>query len=256
MGYRADVVSNGLEVLEALRRQSYDVVLMDVQMPEMDGLTATQRICQEWSRTERPWIVAMTANAMQGDKEMCLEAGMDDYVSKPIRVEELSRALSKCQQELRVSRLKVESSEDNLQPANLQPSNLPTFDHRAEVLDATAFRALREMVNKDEVLVKVIDSYLEEAPKQLQAMRKAVTPPSTVAVAQKEVSALEWAAHSLKSTSATLGATRLSELCQELEAIAPTSSLVETAAIVSQLETEYERVKTALVQKRQHLNST
>ncbi len=76
-------------------RQKYDVVLMDVQMPEMDGLEASRQICARWSRGERPHIVAMTANAMQGDRERCLEAGMDDYVSKPIRVSELVTALGK-----------------------------------------------------------------------------------------------------------------------------------------------------------------
>ena len=96
LGYRADVAGNGLEVLEALHRQPYDVVLMDVQMPEMDGLEATRRICQEWS-AEHPWIIAMTANAMQGDREVCIYAGMDDYLSKPLRVEELIQALGKCQ---------------------------------------------------------------------------------------------------------------------------------------------------------------
>jgi CheY-like chemotaxis protein len=85
-----------LEVIESLQRQSYDVVLMDVQMPEMDGLEATRTICQEWPRQVRPRIIAMTANAMQEDREACLAAGMDDYVSKPIRVEELVGALGKC----------------------------------------------------------------------------------------------------------------------------------------------------------------
>jgi CheY-like chemotaxis protein len=97
MGYRADVAANGLEAIEALERQPYDVVLMDVQMPEMDGLEATRQICARWPVGERPRIIAMTANAMQGDREMCLAAGMDDYVSKPIRVEELVQALSRCQ---------------------------------------------------------------------------------------------------------------------------------------------------------------
>jgi len=78
MGYRADVANNGLEVLEALHRQPYDVILMDVQMTEMDGLTATRRICQEWTQSQRPRIVAVTANAMQGEREACLDAGMDD----------------------------------------------------------------------------------------------------------------------------------------------------------------------------------
>ncbi|WP_052754409.1 PAS domain-containing hybrid sensor histidine kinase/response regulator [Calothrix sp. 336/3] len=96
IGYCADVANNGLEVLEALQKQTYDVVLMDVQMPEMDGLTATQKICQKWSNSERPRIIALTANAMPGDREMCLNAGMDDYLAKPIRAENLQIALSKC----------------------------------------------------------------------------------------------------------------------------------------------------------------
>jgi CheY-like chemotaxis protein len=94
MGYRADVASNGLEAVESLERQVYDVILMDVQMPEMDGLDATRAI-RKLVIKQQPRIVAMTANAMQGDREMCLAAGMDDYISKPIRVAELSGALLK-----------------------------------------------------------------------------------------------------------------------------------------------------------------
>jgi CheY-like chemotaxis protein len=95
MGYRADVASNGIEAIECVARQPYDVVLMDVQMPEMDGLEATRRIVARWpSPDQRPHIVAMTANAMQGDREECLAAGMDDYVTKPIRVDALVQALN------------------------------------------------------------------------------------------------------------------------------------------------------------------
>jgi PAS domain S-box-containing protein len=93
LGYRADVVANGLEALDALERQRYDVVLMDVQMPELDGLDATRRICERWPPADRPRIVAMTANAMQEDRDACFAAGMDDYVAKPIRPEELAKAL-------------------------------------------------------------------------------------------------------------------------------------------------------------------
>jgi CheY-like chemotaxis protein len=93
MGYRADVAANGLEVIESVERQTYDVVLMDVQMPEMDGLEASRRITQRWRADQRPRIVAMTANAMQGDRDECIAAGMDDYVTKPIRVEALVQAL-------------------------------------------------------------------------------------------------------------------------------------------------------------------
>jgi len=93
MGYRADLASNGLEAVESVRRQVYDVVLMDVQMPEMDGLDAARAICARYAAAERPRIIAMTANAMQGDRDLCLAAGMDDYLTKPIRVERLVEAL-------------------------------------------------------------------------------------------------------------------------------------------------------------------
>ena len=93
LGYRADLASNGVEAIESVERQTYDVVLMDVQMPEMDGLEASRRITGKLPPGRRPRIVAMTANAMQGDREMCLAAGMDDYIAKPIRVDQLVEAL-------------------------------------------------------------------------------------------------------------------------------------------------------------------
>jgi len=97
MGYRADLAGNGVEAIECVSRQTYDVVLMDVQMPEMDGLEASRRITARWPQGARPRIVAMTANAMQGDRELCLAAGMDDYITKPIRVDQLVEALNNTQ---------------------------------------------------------------------------------------------------------------------------------------------------------------
>src|SRR4029079_1808307 len=95
IGYRDDLAAHRLEAIAAMQRQPYDVVLMDVQMPEMDGLEASREITRRFPRESRPRIVAMTAKAMQGDRELCLAAGMDDYVSKPIRVEELVAALER-----------------------------------------------------------------------------------------------------------------------------------------------------------------
>jgi signal transduction histidine kinase/DNA-binding response OmpR family regulator len=233
MGYRADVAGNGLEVLAALRRQPYDVVLMDVQMPEMDGLATARRIVSEWSLAQRPRIIAMTANAMQGDREMCLDAGMDDYVSKPIRVEELSRVLSNCQviQERLVPTVEVE-------PESVE----------GEAFDIAAFREVQEMLDEDEILIKVIDRYLEDTPKLLQSI--------ATSIAQEDASELEWAAHSLKSTSAMLGAKRFAQLCGDLEAIARTGTLTDTPVKVLQAKTEYEKVKTALLAQRHQLIST
>ena len=97
LGYRADVAANGVEAIRAVERQPYDLVFMDVQMPEMDGLEATRQICARWAAGVRPRIVAMTANALAEDREACLAAGMDDYLAKPIRVEELVAALARSQ---------------------------------------------------------------------------------------------------------------------------------------------------------------
>ena len=237
MGYRAEVAGNGLEVLEALRRQSYDVVLMDVQMPEMDGLTATRLICQEWLPGERPRIIAMTANAMQEDRQACLDAGMDDYVRKPIRVEELVQALEKCQltaelapspsYSAHASFLNRENPGTELAPLN--PKVLQEFRATAGE-NASAF------------LAELIDCYFEETPKQLQAMKAAAS--------QGDANAWRSEAHTLKSSSAALGATTFANISKELEVVSSTGA-IEALEKVLQLEAEYERVKVALQIERQ-----
>jgi CheY-like chemotaxis protein len=93
IGYQADLASNGFDVLEALDRQAYDVVLMDIQMPDMDGFEATRRILARFPKKKRPRIIALTAHALNGDRERCLEAGMDSYLSKPVKIEDLQSAL-------------------------------------------------------------------------------------------------------------------------------------------------------------------
>jgi CheY-like chemotaxis protein len=93
MGYQADLAANGREALQAVERRSYDLVLMDVQMPEMDGLEATREIVARIPQAQRPWIVAMTANAMDSDRQRCMDAGMNAYIAKPIQVEELVAAV-------------------------------------------------------------------------------------------------------------------------------------------------------------------
>jgi CheY-like chemotaxis protein len=96
LGLRPDVAANGLEVLDALNRQAYDIILMDVQMPDMDGLEATRRIVAgQPDPLKRPWIIALTANAVHGDREICLAAGMDDYISKPLKKEDLAAAFGR-----------------------------------------------------------------------------------------------------------------------------------------------------------------
>src|SRR4029450_1415728 len=96
LGYGADVAGDGRQALARLDQATYDIILMDVQMPEMDGLEARRAICARWAASERPRIIAMTAEAMQGDREKCLAAGMDDYVVKPVTLDRLAAALAKC----------------------------------------------------------------------------------------------------------------------------------------------------------------
>jgi len=277
MGYRADVAGNGLEVIEALRRQPYDVVLMDVQMPEMDGLEASRLICQEWGDTDRPIVVAMTANAMQGDREECMAAGMDDYLSKPIEIEELVRVLSACKSRSngecdRVpSMVSVNSNAEQLggkselevrSTSRAALTNLTfTVHQQCTIADAKPApsqftvegapeddnclsQKILDGLRDVEALDEVIEIYLETAPQLLLGISAAVNSAAPLDLRQ--------AAHSLKSISGTLGAFRLFELCEELEVMAriglnankPFSA--KAGEVLEQVEAEYQRVETAL----------
>ena len=221
MGYRADVASNGQEVLEALRRQPYDVVLMDVHMPEMDGLTATQLIHQEW-HTDRPRIIAMTANAMTGDREKCLAAGMDDYVSKPIRVEELRKALSR--------------STANNTHTYKQDSNTSG----TTAIDLSVLESLCEIAGDEAALFleETIGSYLEDTATRLQAIDRAVT--------AADSSAIHLAAHSIKSSSANLGAVNLAQLCETLEQLGKNKTIDGIESLLGDAQSEFLQVEREL----------
>jgi CheY-like chemotaxis protein/HPt (histidine-containing phosphotransfer) domain-containing protein/urease gamma subunit len=229
LGYHADAVSNGLEVLQSLRRQPYNVVLMDIQMPEMDGLSTTRQIYQEWPPDRRPRIIALTAYATEDNWKQCLAVGMDDYISKPIQIAKLIRALSQCQPNKEGTGMRGRGDAENFSASSsLAP------------LDAKVLQSLRKMTGTRaaEVLPQLIDNYLEEAPQLLQAMRAAVVSGDTAALQQ--------AAHTLRGTSATLGATHLSQLCKTLETMGSTSITAGALASVLLVEAEYETVKTAL----------
>ena len=229
LGYRADVAANGLEVLAALERQLYDVVLMDVQMAEMDGLEATRHILARWpDKANRPYIVAMTANAMQGDRELCLAAGMNDYVSKPIRVEELVGALQRTAQ--------VVQPQPRQLPVNSGP--LPATRDLSP-LDVGAMAKLLEMVGGEKVyLVELIDSFLADAPQLLADMEQAAE--------GGNAAALRLTAHSLKSNAADFGAAALRDLCKELEMRGKNGDLVGVTDLVQQAKATFVQVKVAL----------
>jgi CheY-like chemotaxis protein/HPt (histidine-containing phosphotransfer) domain-containing protein len=235
MGYRADVAANGLEAIEALRRQLYDVVLMDVQMPEMDGLEATRAICREWRSEQRPRIIAMTANVMKEDREACLAAGMNDYLGKPIRVEELVAALNKCQP---LAKAVASALPDGPTLADVVEEEAPG-EPAEDILDPKALEKLREMVGGDaDFLAELIDTFLEDAPQMLAEMSQAVE--------DGDAAVLRRAAHSLKSNSADLGGMALSILCRELEGMGKAGTLAGASEKVTQAEAEYKRVQGAL----------
>ncbi|MDX2212808.1 MAG: PAS domain-containing protein [Oculatellaceae cyanobacterium bins.114] len=223
IGYQADIVNNGLEVLDALSTQRYDVVLMDVQMPEMDGLTATQQIHQRWKPHERPYIIAVTANAMRGDREECLQSGMDDYLSKPIRPDKLTHALKQCYQQV-----------------SQKQGAIAAVESSANVTDQIIDQSILISFGKEmggvtrEILGELINCYLEETPKLIKRLK--------LANQQRNMATLKSVAHTLKSSSATLGAMQLARLCEKLEQ-SPISVVNQD---ITQLLTEYENVKLAL----------
>jgi PAS domain S-box-containing protein len=228
MGYRADVAANGLEAIEALERQAYDVVLMDVQMPELDGFEASREINRRWPRGRRPRIVAMTANAMQGDRERCEAAGMDDYVSKPIRVDELVAALERC----------------GRRPVGPGAPGGPAVALDAAAVDPVAVERLTATMGGPFV-AELIDTFVEDGRALVATLRRALAGP--------DVDAFRRAAHSLKSNAETLGATGLAALARELEAMARTGGLDGAGARLETLAVEHETAAHALAEVRRGL---
>ncbi len=222
MGYRPDIAGNGIEAIESIQRQPYDVVLMDVQMPQMDGLDATRFIRKNFPANRQPRIIAMTANAMQGDREECLASGMDDYISKPINVEALMRALSQCRACGPAGRRRCLSTVRAL-------SDAPT-------LDSEIFQQFQEAMG--EMTADILGVFFSETPKQLNALR--------LGLEKKDHEVLERTAHSLKSGSALLGAMRLSGLCKALELSVRESNLADAAELLRQIEKEYAAVQAGM----------
>jgi CheY-like chemotaxis protein len=227
LGYHADVAANGLEAQQALKRQAYDVVLMDVQMPEVDGLEATRQIRCDLPPERQPCIIAMTANAMQGDREMCLAAGMDDYVSKPIRINELVGALSKC----------CPMAAD--ERAGQVDSTLSVRSPENAVLDRATLQDLLSLVGGEfDKLAMLIDSFLQDAPQLLAELDRSI--------ASGDASGVRRVAHSLKSNGTDLGALTFSSLCKELEMLGKSGELEGAVELAARIKAEFEQARAAL----------
>jgi signal transduction histidine kinase/DNA-binding response OmpR family regulator/HPt (histidine-containing phosphotransfer) domain-containing protein len=253
MGYRADLAANGREVLAALERRAYDVVLMDVQMPEMDGIEATRQIRQRLGQGQPPHIVAMTANALEGDREACLAAGMDDYVSKPIRLPALVSALERSAQAAQAVGSKEGSTQGNGRSSGTQGSTEGSTQGSAEPggslpeaasaapgpRDPAIAATLRALSGGDsQFLAELIETFLEDAPKLLRQLRDAV--------GTGDASTVRLVAHGLKSNGAEFGALAFSELCKDLEARGRAGQLDGAAALLAQIEAAYDHVEAEL----------
>ncbi|MFN5514659.1 MAG: PAS domain S-box protein [Cyanobacteriota bacterium] len=211
LGYGADVAETGLEVLERLERKAYDVILMDVQMPELDGLGATRRIRVEFPPERQPRIIAMTANAMPGDREECLRAGMDDYLSKPIVIADLQTLLM------------------GLNAADPAPEAEP----EAPVIEARTLEFIRDDLcgGDPQLFGEMLTCYRQES-EQLMANLTAALGAGDWPEAVK-------AAHTLKSSSASLGLSALAESCKALESEGRQGEIAQAQSKKEDLQRRY-----------------
>ncbi len=229
LGYRADVAANGLEALDALSRASYSAVLMDVQMPEMGGHEATAEIRRREGGDRRTPIIAMTANAMEGDREKALSAGMDDYVSKPVRAEELQAVLERW--------VRAEEPEGRTTPGEaVQPPK-----EREDPLERGTLEAIREMNAEGEpdLLAELVTIFLEDAPPRLDALRSAVE--------RGDAGSLKSSSHALKGGSANMGAARMAGLLNKIEGLGDAGDPESAGGLLHELYEEFELVKEALL---------
>jgi signal transduction histidine kinase/DNA-binding response OmpR family regulator len=221
MGYQPDVVDNGLAVLEALQVNRYDLLLLDVQMPEMDGLETAAHLVNHWhdlhTGYERPTIIAMTASAMQGDREMCLRAGMDDYISKPIMMDSLQRTIEKW------------AVGEQINEADA--INTVAKDMSSSVIDPAAIKNLQQINPK--LIGRMINLFtIEEAPVLLKNLRQAI--------ANNDLQEVSYNAHTLKGSSNILGAKTLGKLCLEVELKGKREDPVGLPDLFSQIEQQYQ----------------
>jgi PAS domain S-box-containing protein len=224
LGHVGEVAATGAEALLCLERRAFDVVLMDVQMPGMDGHEATRRIAARFPRERRPWVVAMTASAFPGDRERCLEAGMDDYVSKPVGLAELERALTRA--------------------GGGAPPEAPraAAPDAPQAVDGTNLAVLRVGPDGDAAVAELIDLFLEDLDPSVAAIR--------AAIAQASAQRLVGSAHALKGSCGSLGAGALGKVVALLEAAGRAGDLAAAERLLPDLDQERARARAALLALR------
>lgn len=233
LGCRVDLATDGHDAVAAVENDSYDLIFMDCQMPAMDGYEATGEIRRIESRLKRGKkipIVALTANALAGDREKCLAAGMNDYISKPFHQGKISEILTKWLP----SNLQTESIHPNETAGSLSETPQPE-EMKSEVIDRKIIGDLRELqINGAEGLLgKIVTLFLNETPQQLKGLRQAIQ--------EQDTEKVRSIAHSLKSSSATIGAMFLSSLLKELEENARSGSLEGTSDLLGRVEKEFQK---------------
>ena len=227
LGYRADVAGNGLEVLEAFRRQCYDVVLMDIQMPEMNGVQATEKLRETLAECAQPRIIALTANAVGGEREEYLHAGLDDYLSKPVNVLQLREALEKCMP------LEINESGEAEKGAN---SQMKRKSEPANSIDPAKLKEYFPYEGEDvRLIIELAHEFFTDTERRLAAMDTFL----------KEANAADFGenAHAIKGASLTFGASAFSELCKEMEVMGKAGDLDDASDKLEQARREFIRVR-------------
>lgn len=252
LGCDFDVANNGLEALKKLEQEEFDVILMDVQMPEMDGLTATKEIIKLYKN--RPKIIAMTAGATLADKEMCLSAGMDNYMSKPVRADELKNMLSFYQNMDNLEKIGLEESDPIEKTKKVEKlketKNLEiekTENSFVGILNYSQFNSLISLQDEDspDFVKEVIDSFTESSKEKLSKLSNAVS--------QKDLKVIQALAHNLVSSSVNVGAESAANLCRKLEQIAIKREIDKVEATFVELQEEFEKAFLALKIEKEKL---
>ena len=236
LGLQAQVARNGQEALEATRSTAFEAVLMDCQMPVMDGFAATAAIRREEQEAGRPRtlpVIAITANALQGDREACLAAGMDDYLSKPFTQAELAGVIG------RWIALPLSASVHHGDAAPTLPFEAREVIQR-DVINAKALDNIRALSQQggDALVQKVVAAYVGDTPQHLRTLREAV--------GGQDAATIRRVAHSLKSASANVGADTLARLCKDLELMGRNASVAGAAPLLTDMEEEFQAVRASL----------
>jgi CheY-like chemotaxis protein/HPt (histidine-containing phosphotransfer) domain-containing protein len=220
---------SGTQAVSAIKATSPDLVFLDVQMPEMDGLETARQVVQRWPREKRPCLIAMTGNALMGDRERCLEAGMDDYISKPVRIAELQSAL------------------ERWGPARIRKPDTSFFTRstllpKESLLDQSILAELREMPSSDGVSIvrELVDLFLEGAPQRIAQIQQTLNDPPKLA----------FHAHALKSMGLNLGTKRVVELSQKIEELGRSGKVTDAPDLLRELEIVFSQTKAHLLPLR------